>query len=134
MTRLGVARLLGQGSPVRRGYLAVIGGVGAGQLLALAMSPLIARFYPPQVYGPFVSFTAVALPLGTIAALRLESAIALPPRERDARAVAGLGLWATMAVALVTGAVVLIARDRVAGLIGLPGGEADLLLWALPWS
>ncbi|MBP6994805.1 MAG: oligosaccharide flippase family protein [Phycicoccus sp.] len=130
MTRLGVARLLGQGSPVRRGYLAVIGGVGAGQLLALAMSPLIARFYPPQVYGPFVTFTAVALPLGTVAALRLESAIALPPRERDARAVAGLGLWATLVVTLATCALVLLRRDHVAALIGLPAGEADLLLWA----
>lgn len=117
------------GSATRRGLLVIMGGVAGGQVLALLASPVLGRVFPPEVYGPFAVINAAVLPLGNVAALRLEFAIALPYREGMARDVARLGLQICSAVGLIGAALVWLARFQLASALGQGRSVAELLPW-----
>lgn len=116
-------------SPARRGLLALMGGVAGGQLIALLASPILGRLFPPEQFGPFAVINAAVMPLGTVAALRLELAIPLPRREGLARDVARFGLqicaWFGASGLVLTW----IARDRIASALGQSESVAALLPW-----
>ena len=120
---------LAQWSPARRGLLAILGGVAGGQLLALLASPVLGRLFPPEQYGPFAVITAAVLPLGTIAALRLELAIPLPRRDGQARDIASLGLWICGFLGLLGLLVSWPTRNSIASALGQSGTVAALVPW-----
>lgn len=120
---------LAQWSPARRGLIAIMSGVAGGQLLALLASPILGRLYPPLEYGPFAVINAAVIPLGTIAALRLELAIPLPWREGMARDVARLGLQLCAAFGGVGLVLAWFAKDPLASALGQSHAVASLVPW-----
>lgn len=116
-------------SPARRGLVALMSGVAGGQLIALLASPVVGRLFPPGQYGPFAVINAVVVPLGTVAAWRLELAIPLPVREGMARDVARLGLRLCAAAGLIGIVIAWVTREAIANSLGQNQSVADLLPW-----
>ncbi|MEW2589380.1 oligosaccharide flippase family protein [Micromonospora aurantiaca] len=112
--------------------LSIAAGSAGGQLLALAAVPLLARIYRPADFGHLAVVTALAVTLGTVAALRFEMAIPLPKRESDAQALVTLGLVAACGTGFVGAVAVLVAGGEVAWWFGQP--ELAPWLWVVPPS
>jgi O-antigen/teichoic acid export membrane protein len=74
------------------GVLWMIAGSGAGQLIALAVLPILSRLYSEQDFGLLTGFIAITSITGTFVVFRLEAAIPLPKSDRIAAAVAWLGI------------------------------------------
>lgn len=107
-----------------------MGGVAGGQLLALLASPILGRLFPPSQYGPFAVINAAVMPLGTIAALRLELAIPLPQRQGMARDVSRLGLRICAWFGATGTALTWLLRQQIASALGQDSTVAALIPWA----
>lgn len=113
--------------PMLRGIGALAGGQALGQLLALAMVPVLTRLYVPAehgLFGLFLSFTLVAAPL---VSLRYDAAVAsVPERAEAARLFVGAVLLtlpgALLAAALWWG----LVAAGVAGFGAAAAGDAPL--------
>src|ERR1019366_2067420 len=103
-------------------------GTGAGQLLMLASTPIIARMYRPDIVGEAQIVMSVAGTLAVVASLRLELALPLPKDDATAarlfRVIAALALASSLLIAFV----VLVADSSLARWLGL---RTATLLWAL---
>ena len=117
-------------SGARRGVLSIAAGSAGGQVLALAAAPLLARIYRPADFGLFAVVSALAVTIGTVAALRWEMAIPIPERESDARALVTLGLAAACGTGAVGALLVLLLRDEVARWFDQP--DLAPWLWVVP--
>lgn len=123
------ARVLAR-SPRARGLLAISGGSAAGQVLAVAAVPLLARIYSPADFGVYTVVAAITLTLAAVAPLRFDLAIPLPDTQQDAYSLVTLGLGATLLTALLGTLGVALASGPVARFFE-PGLTS--WLWAAPW-
>lgn len=104
-------------------------GASVAQLLPLLASPLLTRLYDPADFATLAVFMAVAGPLGILATARFEFAIMLPEDEDVARDLASVSLALSVLVATLVAIVTLLAGERLAVALGLPG-----LAPALPFT
>lgn len=86
-----------------RGVGLVAGGTAAGQAVAVAATPVLARMYDAAAFGLFALISSIALTIGTVAALRYEMAIPAAETEESAQRLAVVGLACCGAVALALG-------------------------------
>lgn len=100
----------------------------ASQGLVAVATLLAARACDPALFGVLGVFTTIAVIGGTIASLRMEAAITLPRRDRDARRLAFIGLVAAPVAAALGGLAVWLAGPRF-----LPVFDASGIA-ALPWA
>lgn len=98
-------------------------GTGAGQVLALAVSPLLSRLYDPTDFGVFSVVTGIGMVAGTAVALRYELAVPLPEDDEDARALVSLGLYATAAGSLVLLLAVLVLAPTLGRVLSLDASQ-----------
>jgi O-antigen/teichoic acid export membrane protein len=102
--------------PFVRNVVTVGTGAAATQAVTLAFAPLVTRLYGPEAYGLQCVFMSVVGLLATVAALSYPTAIVLPKRDADARALAwlsvsiGLGMSALAALAIAYLGADLLAR------------------------
>jgi O-antigen/teichoic acid export membrane protein len=64
----------------------VFAGNGVGQLIALAMVPVIARLFDPAAVGEFGLFSSVVVALAVVSCLALDQAIPVAEDQREAHA------------------------------------------------
>ena len=117
-------------SPARRGLLALVGGTGAGQLIALCAAPIVSRIYAPGVYGPFAVINSVAVTAATVAAMRYDLAIPVPEADHDARSLASLGIRIAVVLSAATTVALFLASHWLARILHLAPAVAPLLPWA----
>ena len=109
-TRAGDAGAIHLAKPVARpGALAlrrrlsprlqIVGSAALGQLVAMALSPLLAHVYAPEVFGQFVFFSTVFNVLNIGLALRFEQAVPYCRGAAQTRATAWLALQACLSLA-----------------------------------
>lgn len=110
----------------RRGFVAILSGNVAAQLIVLATLPIVSRLYSPEDVARYAILLGVGTVLASVASLRLDFAIPLPEREGDSRALA----WIAAAVAL---AFCLIGLPIAIILSSLTGGFGDFQLTAVDW-
>lgn len=84
------------GSKAPRGFLTLLLGTGFGNVLALALSPVITRLFDPSSFGSFTLLTAVAMTLAPVMSLRLEVTVPLPKNESAGYAVMHAGVAASI--------------------------------------
>ncbi len=130
-------RLKGIGRQVRqsdfaRHVLKLGGGNVLAQLMLLASGPFLARLYAPDAFGVFAIYSAVFAALTLFATLQYEAALLLPRYHRQAVCLLILILVFCPVAALTVGIPIVIFRDSVATLLGVPA-LADWL-WLLPIS
>ncbi len=67
-----------------RNVATLLSGVTIAQAILLAITPILSRLYSEEAFGIYFLFTSVIIILKIIANLRLELAIMLPARDKDA--------------------------------------------------
>lgn len=102
------------------GVLWMIAGSGAGQLIALAVLPILSRLYSKQDFGLLTGFIAITSITGTFVVFRLEAAIPLPKSDRIAAAVAWLGIGIGAAGSLAIGLLGPVVAEPFAAMFSLP--------------
>src|SRR3954471_16287753 len=103
--------------------MVIMAGTAFGQLLAIAVSPLLSRLYTPADFGLFSLVNAFAMVLGTVAALRYEMAIPLPRADDEARAVLVVAACVTLGTTVATTVLFWLLGPVVADLVGTPRVE-----------
>lgn len=102
----------------------------AGQLIQLAVTPLVTRLYTPSEFGIFAVFSAVLSILLVVSGLRYELAIPLLRWQGNARALVALVLCLNAMSALVIAVVVLFWGRAIAEWAHVP--DLAGILWLLP--
>ncbi|MBK9004868.1 MAG: oligosaccharide flippase family protein [Sphingomonadales bacterium] len=77
---------------MRRDFVTSAFGVGAGQFILFAATPLLTRAYSPQEFGIYAVSFAIAGVFATIAALRFDLALS-SASSPDVRALLNFALW-----------------------------------------
>lgn len=113
-----------------RGVLAIASGTALGQALLLLAAPIITRHVSPAEYGVFAVLNAVVLPLGTVAALRLDLAVPVPDSEEETDRIVLLGILAVLGVVVLGTPAAWLLRDAVGALTGVPQQHRWLFLLA----
>jgi len=115
-----------------RHVLALGGGHALAQVIALVLSPVIARLYSPEAFGLFAAYSALPYVLAVLATMQYEVALVLPRRDRQAACLLIFILILCPTLALALGLSLLIFNDQIAELMGTP----RLAVWlvALPVS
>src|SRR5438093_718510 len=118
--------------PLRRGFLVLVAGTGAGQALAVVVSPIVSRLYTPRDFGVLGLFVAVASVLAVAAALRYETVVVVPTDDIDAAEVFAAGCAAVLGLTLVCACVIWfsLAFGHVPTFLD----SVRSLLWLLPIS
>lgn len=104
-----------------------------GQLIALAVAPLLARLLSPAAFGAFGVYLAILGSLGAAASWRLGLAVPVPATDREASAVVAAGIFATLLSTAVVAAIVAISGDEIAFRL-LDAPDVAPLLWFVPLS
>lgn len=104
----------------RFGVMALVTGSAAGQLITIAVAPILARLYSPEEFGTFAVILSSALILASISALRFELAIVLPDDEEDAFGIVWLALACILAMTVIATSATLILGGRAADALGYP--------------
>ena len=112
----------------RKGFLAIVGGTGAGQLLVVLALPVLTRFYDPAEMALYGVVIAVSAFLASFASMRLELAIPLPHDEFDSRNL----LWICIGSALFTGLLVAVGLSIYPDAPKSLWPDADLGAWVYP--
>ena len=99
-----------------------------GQLLMLAVTPLLTRLYTPADFGIFAAFSASMGLISVISSFRYELAIPLMRNDRSARSMLVSALGLNALTAIVATIAVVIWREEFARLLNAPGLAGYLLL------
>lgn len=112
-------RLRSRGS---KGALALILGTAIGQVVTLAVTPVLARMYSDTDFGYLSLVLSSASIAAPAAALRLESALMLPRSKRDATALLGVGVLSAVIVSTLSAGVLtlLFAMGLLENMARLP--------------
>lgn len=96
-----------------KGVALVAGGTALGQLLAIAVSPILTRLYAPEDFGISASYASILAILLSVSSLRYEMAIPLPEHDDDAADLVRLGSVLTVISSLALATVTLLGRGTV---------------------
>lgn len=110
-----------------------MGSTALGQVLALAIAPLLGRMLGPAAFGAFAVYLAVLGSLGNAASWRLGLAVPVPLRDEEGTAVVAAGILATLISTLLITIAVWLLGDRAAS-EWLGNADAAPLLWLIPAS
>jgi O-antigen/teichoic acid export membrane protein len=102
------------------GVVWMVLGSGVGQVIALAVLPILSRVYTDEQFGLLTGFIAITSITGTFVVFRLEAAIPLPKSDRTAAAVAWLGIGIGAAGSLTIGLIGPVVAVPFAEMFRLP--------------
>jgi len=114
----------------KKNVLVLMTGTSIGQLIPIAISPILTRIYTPEDFGVFAIFLAISGVFGSIISLRYELAIMLPETEEDAIHVFVLGFIITLVFSLLLFLIVLIFNTLIVE--GLGNEKIRLWLYFIP--
>lgn len=105
------------------------GGAALGQIITIAVSPVLTRLFDSETFGVLAVYTAVLGVTTAVGSLRLEQAIGLPRGKQAGFNVLVLAVLASLVTSVVVG-IVLIVAPRL-----LFQGDQDvptMVLWLFP--
>ena len=122
-------RLLPENAFVRK-VLALISGTMMGQVVIVAVMPVVTRLYSPDDLGALAVFRSIIATLAVVATLRYQTAIPVPKDDDDAVSLVRVGFAVLFTMVALTGL----------GLVGLGSPLVELLkvprltryLWLIP--
>ncbi|HEY9722872.1 MAG TPA: lipopolysaccharide biosynthesis protein [Oscillatoriaceae cyanobacterium] len=124
-----LAKFLPQGSLGRRLSL-LVGSAALGQLLKLALAPLLTRLYDPRDFGVLAAYISILTLIGVVSTFCYEMAIPLAKKDTEAVNVT----FVALGLLVVTSTLVSFAIAWVGPLIVAPLKTPGLVqyLWMLP--
>jgi O-antigen/teichoic acid export membrane protein len=112
--------------------LTLLTGTALGQLLLLAVSPLLTRLFTPAAFGAFGVFLSLAAIMSALSTLRFDQAIMLPKEAEEAAPLFWAALLSAGAVGAVSLAVCLLFFGRLLSMLKI--GALSGWILALPFS
>lgn len=106
------------------------GGLFVGQILLLAVTPLLSRLYSPADFGAFAVIAALNGIFGLVMAGRYEYAIPLAREENEVGALIALSTIFTALLALLSCLLVWMFAKTIAELVGVP--QLAPYFWLVP--
>lgn len=97
----------------------LVGTVG-GQIISLAVTPLLTRLYTPADFGFFSVFISLVTLVSTVAALRYDQAIVLPKTDTQGRLLTRLSLIFALIVAAVMTLIFAVFSKSLAQILQAP--------------
>lgn len=113
-----------------RGVSVLVGGTAGAQLLAVAAAPILTRLFTPEDFGLLAVYASLLALIGVVSSLRYELAIPLPEDDVEAANVAVLSLLLVGLSTVLSGVLVGLLADPIAGALGVPVLAG--YLWLLP--
>jgi len=107
-------------SEYSRNVARVLTGTTVAQALPIAVAPILTRLYPPDAFGVYYLYAALAAILSVAATGRYEMAILLPKEDRDAFHTGMAAGWATTIFSAGLLLVILPFRHSIAAKLGEP--------------
>ncbi|MFM5676229.1 lipopolysaccharide biosynthesis protein [Aeromonas veronii] len=104
-------------------------GTALAQILPIAISPLLTRFYSPAEFSVFAMYVAILAILSVVACLRFEIAVPIPADDKTAIELVLLSLVSTFSVAIVTGIAIWLFGEKIAA---MSGDKLGNLIWLIP--
>jgi len=129
LIKSAVRRLLPRNA-FARGVSVLVGGTAGAQLLAVAAAPLLTRLFSPEDFGLLAVYASLLALIGVVSSLRYELAIPLPEDDVEAANVAVLSLLLVGLSTVLTGVLVGLSAESIAGVLGVPALAG--YLWLLP--
>lgn len=108
--------------------LKLVTGNVIAQGLGVLMTPIIARFFPPEAFGVAALFTSITGAISVIACLRYELSIMLPETDEDAVNQLGVSLCSVLFITAITGIVFWGAGKNISRLLNVPDFQQYLYL------
>lgn len=103
-------------------------GTGMAQILPIALMPILTRIYPPEAFGVFAVYMAVAGVLGVVATGRYELAIVLPKHATVASDIFWLCIIISGCLAAVSAITLAFFNELFVRALNLPDGSRVLYL------
>ena len=101
-----------------RSVLTVATGTALAQLITIAVAPVLTRLYAPSAFGLFALYTSVSAVIAILATGRYDVAIMLPHENEEAVNLLALSGTITIAISLLTLAVILFLHRPIALWLG----------------
>ncbi|MGV2902606.1 oligosaccharide flippase family protein [Microbacterium sp. AGC62] len=123
-----VPRWLRPGTFIRSVSL-LAGGTALGQIITIAVSPVLTRLFDAEAFGILAVYTAVLGVTTAVGSLRLEQAIGLPRGKQAGFTVLVLAVLASLFTSMIVGLIVMVAPQ----LLFQQGQNVPaLILWLFP--
>jgi O-antigen/teichoic acid export membrane protein len=106
----------------------ITSGTAVAQLLIVAFTPIITRYYGPEAFGLLGTFLAVVAVVTPVAALSYPIAIVLPKEDSDAKGIAKLSSRIAIGIASVITLGLLVSGDWLLGLLRLQTISSFILI------
>lgn len=106
----------------------LIGGTMVGQLLSIAISPILTRLYSPEDMGIYSIYISILSVLVVFASFRYETAIPLPIDDKESVDIVVLSIFLTSLISIVSLIGVLLYRDKIAHILNAEGLSIWLIL------
>ncbi|MCG8578248.1 MAG: oligosaccharide flippase family protein [Flavobacteriales bacterium] len=119
-------------SEFSKNVITLMTGTTIGQLLPLALTPVLTRLFSPDEFGLFAFYTSMVTFLMVIAAGRYEQAVVLPKEDKEAINILALCFSILAVITALLFLIYFLAGDLIAGWINKPA-IADWL-WFVPVS
>ena len=102
---------------MRRIVAGILAGSGFGAVIALLLSPLISRLFPPEVFGEFSTVLAVAVAIAGVSTQRLEVVAHSRKNDGQSSALLKAALLSNIGITALAGAatLLLITLDTIPG-------------------
>ncbi|MCK5828447.1 lipopolysaccharide biosynthesis protein, partial [Candidatus Bipolaricaulota bacterium] len=113
-----------------KGVLTLTQGTAAGQVLVLAVSPLLTRLYAADGFGAFGVFSSLLGIITVVASLRYQLAIPIPKEDREANILVALSFAILLIISALVAVLVLVASDWIVEITNVPAIRTSL--WLLP--
>ena len=126
----GIIRKLLPQNRFARSVSVLAGGTVAGQLVIIAVSPILTRLYTPEEFGLLGVYASILGILGVIASLRYQLAIPIPECDNEAANIAVLSLIVVVVTTLCSAVAVWLMGNQVVGLLNTP--DLEPYLWLIP--
>ena len=107
-------------SSFARGSLLIAAGTGGGQLISIAIAPVLTRLYIPSDYGVFGVAAAISTILISIVCLGYDNAVPLPGNDDDAANLVALSVAMSVGVSTALFVSLWLAAPLLSSLLGIP--------------
>lgn len=98
--------------------LTLFSGVSIAQIILLAITPILSRLYSKELFGLFFLFSSIIVIVKIINTFRLELAIMLPQRDKDAINLLVLGLIVNLLISIILLIIILVFQKTINVFLG----------------
>lgn len=114
--------------PFVRNVVTMITGTAIAQVIVVGSSPIITRLYEPEVFGVLGVFLAITGIIQSVGSLTYSSAIVLPKKDGDAKAIVLLSFMISGIISLLVALIFIFFKNQIVSLFQIEEIASYVLL------